>query len=460
MIQLHFLTGDHAGQQRSLHQTRIGIGKPPECEVVLDLPDMPTVVATLELRDDQVFVTAMDSGYPVYVNERAVTECGLEAGDVVRMGEVQFRARYTPTPEPDHVRTWSVLDMFALGLVGLLIVAQLLFLGTATGSWRTSLDMEALRPTPTPEPLPTAVPTPMPTLDARPTKVPQATPTPKPTKPKPTPTLRPSPTPTPVPGVGTEDPQEMLALAQNWIEQKRYLDADRLLAQIQREHPGVLDTLMVRGRLFGERGMYREGIEQWKAFRAKVKSNPQLVALADREIGVLAGRQALIEGPLPTVGPTSTPVPFPTIIPAPKPTPTRLATVPPRPQSLERKVRIHTIDQDRFPAGSVYDEMRLLKILAQPGDGQAIPRAGRVQIEVQFYDRFANGAVAPSRLKDAKRLIVPTRTAKGFEADASYVVPRGEAANRGATYHGYRVRIYLDGTLQDVRAKPKSLTDR
>ena len=129
-------------------------------------------------------------------------------------------------------------------------------------------------------------------------------------------------------------------------------------------------------------------------------------------------------------------------------------------------LKIAQMQQTRFQASDDYDEMRVLNIGLSPAQPGVRMDRDAVQVEVIFYDRDPDtGAVEPTEAKVSQETTEPT-AAWGRDTEklvsATYLVPtdlraaqRAEARNR--VFHGYRVRVFYRGRLQDEAAMPKSL---
>ena len=129
-------------------------------------------------------------------------------------------------------------------------------------------------------------------------------------------------------------------------------------------------------------------------------------------------------------------------------------------------MKISQIQQSRFQASDDYEEMRMLNIALTPAQPGLRMDREAVQVEVIFYDRDpTHGTVEPTEARVSQETATPT-TAWGRESEkvlsATYVVPRGLrteqlSSGRPRVFHGYRVRVFYRGRLQDELAVPKSL---
>jgi len=96
---LNFLTGRRKGVYFPLELGRRMIfGRDPNCDLVLEEPDISAHHMRVEVYKEGVRITDLDSKNGVYVNGRRVRQAFLRVGDVVRVGaSVSFRVDSTQT---------------------------------------------------------------------------------------------------------------------------------------------------------------------------------------------------------------------------------------------------------------------------------------------------------------------------------------------------------------------------
>jgi hypothetical protein len=132
------------------------------------------------------------------------------------------------------------------------------------------------------------------------------------------------------------------------------------------------------------------------------------------------------------------------------------------------RIRIASVERDRFQQGREFDEMRLFKIVLRRTPDEGLLDASGVDVRVCFYDRAVrSGLVAPSRAAPVPeapmRLSGDWPSGEARNVTAPYVIPKGgrleEAAAHGDEfrYEGYRVQVWIGGELQDESAMPSSL---
>ncbi len=77
----HIIDAFHAGKASTL------IGRDPGCDIRIDSLAIAPVHAQLAQKQDAWRLAAIDSGYPVRVNQKVVTEAELHHGDVIQLGK-------------------------------------------------------------------------------------------------------------------------------------------------------------------------------------------------------------------------------------------------------------------------------------------------------------------------------------------------------------------------------------
>jgi pSer/pThr/pTyr-binding forkhead associated (FHA) protein len=85
------------------------IGRHPDCDVRLDLPQISRRHCCLALASDRLLIRDLGSRNGVRVNGRSISEMVLQPGDEIAIAQVIFRlidadpAPATPTPTPASV---------------------------------------------------------------------------------------------------------------------------------------------------------------------------------------------------------------------------------------------------------------------------------------------------------------------------------------------------------------------
>jgi ABC transport system ATP-binding/permease protein len=96
------------------NRTRIGFGRDPRNDVVLDHPVVSRFHAALEWQAGTWLIKDLNSSNGTFVNERAMQQCLLQAGDMLHIGPYEFQL----TPEETLVQRFEVgkLRLDACGL--------------------------------------------------------------------------------------------------------------------------------------------------------------------------------------------------------------------------------------------------------------------------------------------------------------------------------------------------------
>ena len=145
--------------------------------------------------------------------------------------------------------------------------------------------------------------------------------------------------------------------------------------------------------------------------------------------------------------------------------PERTERVPP---VSARKVRVVSVEQNRFPSNDASDEMRVLNISLVMGANAGDVFGDYVGIKVTFYDEVGDtGMAMPSRVQTSTS---PIRLAKrawrpdaNYLVTATYLVPKGfrtqyqKKTGARTKYYGYVIEVYYRDQLQDIYAQPKTL---
>lgn len=135
-----------------------------------------------------------------------------------------------------------------------------------------------------------------------------------------------------------------------------------------------------------------------------------------------------------------------------------LATVP--------LVQIVTVEQQRLPAPSAFEDLRLLHITLALVASNA-PQATTCTVRTDFFDEDEySGRIAPTEALTPRAELHPEPLHSGspITLTASYAVPAGLrdrqlAAGRKVRYAGYRVRVYAGAALQAEEIHPRWLLE-
>lgn len=242
----------------------------------------------------------------------------------------------------------------------------------------------------------------------------------------------------------TERAKELLALALEEVARANYIAADQLLERLQVMAPDFVPGYVERARLSEKRGQLAKAGEQWQQVMKRTAGTPlyneaaaERQRLARTEAMAAVARQAAPE----------------------RTTANR----------LPRRVRIVSIDRERFQGNKEFDEMRLVRVNLKPRLSEGALDEGDLAVWVTFYDRVAGknevvptGATVPL---EPLRVEGPWAAGEAKSVTATYIVSKGfrqdEADTTGArrTYEGYRVQVFYKDELQDEDAQPRALLD-
>jgi tetratricopeptide (TPR) repeat protein len=398
------------------------LGSAPDCAIVLPDSEVAAHHASVEHKEDGVFVRDLGSMNRIVVNKREVKEARVRHGDVLELGRTRFLVRAlvqaeveeSGLPCDDASRRWKRV------LVPALAVAVL---GVAWAIWPSAKTAEPVATPPAETAAVAEAPAPPPvgmddiellkkdisslgnavTELARRQTVPQSKP------------------PTPA--------EAALLKAQALIARGDLEAADQWLSQIQTVAPDFLGAYEERAKLYELQGDRARASEQWAQIIYRSTETPLYQRAVTERL--------------------------------------RLSEAAPHPKAGGgRLVRIASIEQNRFQATDDYDEMRTVTIhLAPAAPGASIDRDA-LRIDVTFYDRDSQlGAITPTAAvtpKDPLRPGTAWNQEGGKTVAATYLIPKGwrekeAAAGRACTYHGYTVRVFYNGALQDQTALPRTL---
>lgn len=248
------------------------------------------------------------------------------------------------------------------------------------------------------------------------------------------------PRPTPVDPLAVAA-RDMLALARSEAQKGNLTAADQALERLLILSPDNVEGLVERARVYERRGQMKEAGAIW-ARAESLSTNTALVAEARKE------QQRLI--PLAAVARVEQKSP---------PSPAAV-----RPQ---RRVRITSLDRQRFQGNDEFDEMRIVNIQMRPRREEGPIDAKTFEVRVAFYDRIVGttrvvltGATVPT---EALHVDSPWSANETKTVTASYILPRNFRAREEARtgekriYEGYRVQLWYNGELQDEESLPRTL---
>lgn len=236
--------------------------------------------------------------------------------------------------------------------------------------------------------------------------------------------------------------EELLELAKADIARSNLTGADQLLERIQVMAPDYLPAYMERAKLYEKRAMLNKAGEQWALIMERSKGTPLYATavavrqrLAQAEVAVNTTRKTLEERPVAA--------------------------------RLPRRIRIVSVDRERFPGGKDIDEMRLVRVNMKPKPSEGEIATDQFELRVIFFDRVIGteqveptGATVPQEglrpdgrwpANEARSLTATYFLKKGFRLEEQ------QRTGQKRMYEGYRVQVFYRGELQDEDAQPRTL---
>lgn len=511
MYRLIFLNSDLKGRRVAVQQGTLLIGRDPSCH--LDLKEDDEVShqhAQLEQRPDGIWIKDLGATNRTEVNGQPVAEALLKPGDRIEIGRTQFEFQIIETQPETTRRRVSMVQVLTFVAIGMVFTVQGLFmfiqfarnpvpppavepgLGLSTNDLEPDLqralamreqeqaesgaisgevnqvqaEVAELRAAvaglrdqlgslevPT-SPVPSTVsadvtnaPTVATSLVAEAlADVPTEEPFPRREQPPP---LLDAPVEQPVrPDV--EDPltaraKELLELAKADIARSNLTGADQLLERIQVMAPDFLPAYIERAKLYEKRAMLNKAGEQWALIMERSKGTPLYATaaavrqrLAQAEVAVSTTRKTLEDRPVAA--------------------------------RLPRRIRIVSVDRERFPASKDLDEMRLVRVNLKPRPSESEITVDQFEVRVTFYDRvIGTDQVEPTGATVPHTVLRPDGRWPANEArslTATYLLKKGfrleeqQRTGQKRMYEGYRVQVFYQGELQDEDAQPRTLLKR
>lgn len=512
MYRLLFINGKFKGKRLTIQQGAVLIGRDPECQIDLDDDDeVSRHHALIESRGGSPVIRDLDATNRVVVNNQPVKEHRLRSGDRIEIGRtvIEYQAGSTAAP-PRHRRRFSKMQATSFAAIGLIVLLQVVFV-ILFPLWQkretVAIDPNAPRPlAPAPaatSPAPAAVeiPSPVAVTPAAPVESPTAVAvepdalaettavaaavaeeTPLPPA-LPAPAMEPTPSPAatevmelrseieglrkmvetiaapPTPAereaalarVPASDPlqekaREMLVEAQAEIQRMNYFQADNMLERIQMMTPDFVPAFRERAVLFEQRGMLKQAGEQWQKVMNLTAGTPlyEQAAAERQRLARLEVTRKTVEGPATPRDATSA-------------------------RRLEKRIRIASVERERFRANEEYDEMRLIRITLRPRNNERDINPDQVVVTVTFYDRvIGTDRIVPTRAlvpEDGLRISGEWAPGEARTVSAAYIVGKNFRAEEEQLigerrdYEGYRVMVFYRGVLQDESAMPARILE-
>lgn len=439
LYRLIFLCGPRTGERITVTEEPMTLGRAAECAVVVPDVEMARQHAVIEQKDAELYIRDLGSMNRILVNKREVREIRLKHGDEIELGRtrlvvqalVQAEVEGSATSHRRRYRAaWAVAATLLLGIVLVLSARYVPHDREPDANLASPVPVAATNTVVADHPAEPAPPSnvtadlrglrddilaiqaSVKTLAERPVTEPVSNP--------------PAP---PAPSQPRDEVAALFEAAQAAHAGGKLPEADALLARAQQLNPDFLAAYEERAAVLEKMGRRGDSAAQWsEVLRRSIESPLYQKAVAERI--------RLSEAAAPEPAP-DTPV-----------------------------LKIGQVQQNRFQSAEDYDEMRILNIALTPTQPGVRMDRDAVQVEVTFYDRDPeSGRVEPTEARVAQESTAPT-AAWGRESEkmlsATYVVPRGLrtsqlAQGRARTFHGYRVRVFYRGRLQDEAAMPKNL---
>lgn len=491
MYRLTFLNGRMKGRRIAVREGSVVIGRDPACH--LELPGDPDVAlrhATIEERDDVIFLCASDASNRLLVNGQPAVEVVLKTGDKIEIGSTQLEFRLISDQEPAGLkRRVGGMQALAFISIGLILIAEFFFVviaplitpepdlsreGIAAARARAAeraaasgtvsrasaittptnqqvahvrrLIDAAARDTNTPAVTEFTAPVPTNLLIAPPVPVaPTGAPVASvviapPTNDIPLAPVRPDAPPEPQRNTEAE---KMLREAAADTAAGNHSAAERTLDRLQILFPEFAPVYAARGLALEKLGRPKEAVDLWKEAAKRATTAAQT---ADAQ----AALTRIARG-------TPPPEPQPVKPPAQK-----------EPPPLSRIIEIASVHRERFPASSEYDEMRVFTITLKPKSGQAITSSD-LRVTVSFYDRdLETGKVAPTRVNipaTTLRVEGAWKPGETKNVTATYSAPKHfrdeelRLHRQRCTFEGYRFRLFYKGELVDEEVSQRGLPE-
>ncbi|MCE9613007.1 MAG: FHA domain-containing protein [Lentisphaerae bacterium] len=483
IYRLVILNGDRKGQQITVPEDPLTIGRGKECGLCLNDPEIATAHARVTHTAQGLGIVDLGSMGKVLVNNHGVRESTLRHGDIVELGHTRLlvqavvEAEVRGAREPNNRRRRRLRAALMVTLATLTLVVMLEWgsdqpkgteitlpkaakavAGAATNYVVASPEAEPLLLPPVVAPVAaesTAVAVPETLASSTPIEPPTAvmvpsgmatTPVAEGAAPPPEP-LAPPVDIGPVSvaeEVATANRPDPYALAQAMIDEKvrgmmlevsalvdakRLAEADELLNGVQHLAPDYVDAYVERAWLCEDRGLLDPAIAQWQEVIRHGAVGDVSKTAREKTARLARARNEIT----PKFG---------------------------------GRIRIKSADQKKFPDSAQVREMRVVTVFLMPGDPMQVPDAKATRVDVLFYDRdLRTDRLSLSRATGKARDLAvssPWREGEEKSVTATYMIPASmtPASGRSEQFQGYVVRVYYYGALQAVQADPPSLLAR
>jgi len=520
MYRLQFLNGKFKGKRLTIQQGSVLIGRDPECQIDLnDDDEVSRHHAVIEYRGGSPVIRDLGATNPVQINQQPIKEHRLRNGDQIEVGRtiIEFLSGTGSVP-PVHRHRFSKMQAVSFTAIGLIVLLQVLFV-ILFPLWQKRESVPVIIPKPIEvvekpapvvveaPPLVPAITTPIPmevksAVVESPKKVEEVkVPIPVPVEQKQP--AAPLPPPEPAKEIGAApvavesaastgkveelkalreqvsdlrkqyeematsqkgdaspastsamhsvvlDPliakaRDMVIDARTEISRMNYVQADNILERAQMLAPDFVPAWRERAMLYEKRGMLREAGEQWQQVMTLSAGTPLYKEAADerQRVAQIESRTKMVTAPLRAREETSA-------------------------HRLGKRIRITSVERERFQDNEEFDEMRLIRITLRPRNNEGPISSDQVLVVVNFYDRLTGTErLMPTRALvpvEALRIDGAWGPGETKSLTAAYIVNKGfreqELADLGEkrAYEGYRVSVYYKGELQDESAMPRRI---
>jgi len=504
MYRLLFLNGKFKGKRLTIQQGSVLIGRDHDCQIDLDDDDeVSRHHAVIEYRAGGIVIRDLGATNRLEVNQQPVKEHRLRHGDRIEVGRTMLEFQLPNAgAAPRQRRRFSKMQATSIAAITLVILIQVLFV-VLFPLWQrreakpvilpdpvlaeaTTATEFTGPPPPPPAPSPSELVGPLPATESASSASPGAPqPEPEPVEESaPAPSVEPEPqspvsalrteveglrrriedqlageqgpAPAPEPAVPSGPPampvdpllakaREMLADAQREIAATNFIGADNILERVTMLAPDFVPALRERALLFEKRGMLKQAGEQWQAIMRLSSGTPYYAKAAEER-----QRIAQLEAAKNNIN-----------------TPIRARESSSSAPAMERRIRIVSVDRERFQANNEFDEMRLVRITLRPRNNEGAVASDQVQVVVTFFDRVDGSerlvrtrALVP---EEPIRLEGPWSAGESRNITAAYMLKNGfrdeefRLLGEKRVYEGHVVAVYYRGVLQDASALPQRL---
>lgn len=485
MYRLIFLSGPLKGKRLTIQQGPVIIGRDLDCHIAVADDEISHKHAVIELRDGGFFIRDLGSMNGILVNGRNCRESKLKHGDTFEIGRTKIHFQQMGQNDSLEKRRVTHSQRLAFGAVIFIIFVQVAFVigfslwrrdvvenpeeAAAVMTSQTSIvdtaasntfaeaeaHLQSAKQAQPSEPILPPAPETNVTQDIRERRADgaeirqQVGELAKPENPAVTSSVPAVAEPEPPKKVDplTAKAQQMLQTALLDLTRNNLVQADKQFERIQIMAPDFLPTYIERARLYEQRGDLAKAGEQWKEVLHRSSGTPLYEQAAAERIRIsrLEIIRKTTEAGTPAVKKTT-------------------------PERLARRLKIVSVEPQRFPENDQFEEMRLLRITLKPKVGEHDLDRSEILVNTLFFDEDASSQdVNPTRAvvpKDALRLDRDWTPEEQQTVTAAYIVPKNfrkteeEQYGQRCKYYGYLVQVYYREQLQDEDARPKSLLQK